>query len=63
MSYNTDSYYIRSKTDQSPLVYPIDAGDISINGVFYEGAPIQIYPKLAEKTRYFGDISFNYVVN
>lgn len=59
ISYNGNSWYHRTKSDNSNVVYPISAGNISITGYNYDPSTItaQTYPVSDALSYYGGDLS------
>ena len=57
ISYNGDDWYLRRRTDYSNVIYPIDAGNISILSYNYKEVSTQTYPNNIQLNYYVGDLS------
>lgn len=57
ISFNGNDCYIRKKTDETAITYPIDAGNISILAFHRNNGTVQTYPITARNNYYAGDLS------
>lgn len=60
ISFNTNKYYRRVKTDNSNVIYPFTFGDIQITDVLYGNGTAQTIPSIKQFDRYLGDCSFKF---
>lgn len=60
ISFSSDDYYLRSKTDQSAVTYPITIGDIKVTNYLDKSGSSQTMPTIPRNTGFFGDCSFKF---
>lgn len=60
ISMNSNDYYIREKTDQKEITYPVTSGDIKITGYRFTTGVAQTFPSTARLDYYAGDLSFTF---
>lgn len=58
ITFNSDDYYVRKRTDGLDVTYPVDAGNISITGYSYSIGTAQTFPTYLRTNYYGGDVSF-----
>lgn len=60
VSFNTNDYYLRFKTNQNQISYPFLIGDIQINNVLLNNGTAQTLPGTKTFNTYYGDCSFKF---
>lgn len=60
ITYNSDDWYNRTKTDGSAVVYPFTIGDIKIMSYAFANGDTQTMPTEVRTTYYAGDCSFKF---
>jgi hypothetical protein len=60
ISMNTKNDYVRTRTNGTPITYPIVSGNISILGVAFVLTPNQEFPTDLSQYAYYGDIGFKF---
>lgn len=58
---NSSVWYLRNKTDDSSVTYPIISGNIKLNSYKWKGVTAQELPTNIDNTYYAGDLSFNFL--
>lgn len=58
VTFNSNDWYDRRKTDSSNITYPVTVGDISITSYAYRTGAAQAMPNTPTLNYYAGDISF-----
>lgn len=58
----TNDYYVRKRTDEAEVVYPILVGNIQIDAYKWRGASLDPqYPTQLAQSYYSGDLSFDFI--
>lgn len=60
ITFNSDDWYDRRKTDNSNVTYPFTVGDIFITGYAFVGGATQQIPTVSTFNYYAGDLSFKF---
>ena len=60
ITFNSNDWYRRSKTDNSAVTYPFTVGDIKITSYAYIDGTTQTIPNFQINTYYAGDCSFKF---
>jgi hypothetical protein len=60
ITFNSDDWYRREKTDGSSATYPITVGDIVITGYSFKSGAAQQIPNSPSSNFYSGDLSFKF---
>ncbi len=60
ITFNSNDWYDRRKTDNAPVSYPITVGDIVITGYSYKSGTAQEIPDSQQLNYYAGDLSFKF---
>lgn len=63
ITFNSNDWYLRSKTDGTATTYPVTAGNIKVNGYYWISGTTQAFPTTYESTYYAGDLSFVFQQN
>ena len=62
ITFNSDDWYDFEREDGEPVVYPIEAGPISVLGYSYFTGVTQSFPNSPQDTYYAGNLSFLFKV-
>lgn len=62
ITFNSDDWYDFEREDGEPVVYPIEAGPISVLGYSYFTGVAQSFPDSPQDTYYAGNLSFLFKV-
>ncbi len=60
VSFNSNDWYDRRRTDLSSITYPVTVGDLSITSYAYKNGTAQSLPNNQSLFYYAGDISFKF---
>lgn len=60
ITFNSNDWYDRRKTDNSNVTYPFTVGDIKITSYSYKGGTAQSIPNTPQLNYYAGDCSFKF---
>ncbi|WP_309608665.1 hypothetical protein [Flavobacterium sp.] len=60
LTFNSNDWYDRRKTDGSIVTYPFTVGDIKITSYSFVGGTTQTIPNAPQNTYYAGDCSFKF---
>ncbi|MFH4965934.1 DUF4082 domain-containing protein [Gaetbulibacter sp. M235] len=60
ITFNSNDWYNRERTDGADITYPVTVGDISITGYAYAGGTAQVLPTAFNLDYYAGDLSFKF---
>ena len=60
VTYNTDNWYIRYRTDGHSISYPVTVGDIRFTGFWHKSGTGQQLPNMLLTAAYNGDLSFKF---
>lgn len=61
ITYNSNDWYDRRKTDGSNATYPVTVGDIKIMSYAYKSGTAQVLPDVVPGNYYAGDLTFKFV--
>lgn len=61
VTFNSNDWYRRNRTNNVAVTYPITVGDISFSGYSFISGTAQALPNSPQTTYYAGDISFKFV--
>jgi hypothetical protein len=63
LTFNSNDWYDRRKTDGSNTTYPLTVGDIKITSYSYHDGTTQAMPNAVQLSYYAGDVSFKFQKN
>lgn len=61
LTYNSNDWYDRRKTDGSVVAYPVTVGDIKVLSYGYKSGTAQVLPDVFPLNYYAGDLTFKFV--
>lgn len=61
LTYNSNDWYDRRRTDGSVVTYPVTVGDIKITSYAYKTGAAQVMPDVVPGNYYAGDLTFKFV--
>jgi len=61
ITYNSNDWYDRRKTDGSNITYPVTVGDIKVMSYAYKSGTAQVMPDVFPLNYYAGDLTFKFV--
>lgn len=61
ISFNSDDWYERRKTDETDAAYPITVGNIKVLTYIWKSGTTQVYPTNLSSSYIAGDLSFNFL--